>query len=168
MQSFWPMSVLRSESVSGKCPKLHTVAATNNRDHMPWSLYSCLFMPHVYRCYSLRTSRSWRIAHSTQRQLRGCNIWNALEPETSWSLDIIMPFHRCKNHFPLLAYDNNNNLNCAVFPGYSLERKADIVNMCKRFLSIDNKRCRDYKELMLLALFYLPQRNAVSWIFIIR
>jgi len=46
--------------------------------------------------------------------------------------------HRCKNHFPLLAYDNNN-LNCAVFPGYSLERKADIVSMCKSFLS--NDRC---------------------------
>jgi len=35
--------VLRSESLSGKCAKLHTVAASNNRDHMPWSLYYCLF-----------------------------------------------------------------------------------------------------------------------------
>jgi len=34
---------------------------------------------HVYmRCYSSRTSRSWWIVHSTQRQRRGCNtarIW---------------------------------------------------------------------------------------------
>jgi len=161
------MSVLQSESANGNCTKLHTVAEGKNRDHMPWSLYSCLFAPHIYGCYSLRTSRSWWIAHSTQRQPRGCNIWNALEPATFWSLDSISLFHRCKNHFPLLAYDNNNNLHCAVFPGYSLERKADIVNMCKSFLSNDNKCYRDDKELMLLAHFYLPQRNAVSWFFII-
>ena len=81
--------------------------------------------------YSLRTSCSWWIAHSTQLQMTGCNIWNALEPETSQSLYIITCFHRCKNHFLLLVYDNNNNLHCAAFPGYSLERKTDIVNMCK-------------------------------------
>jgi len=40
--------VLRSESLSGKCAKLHTVAASNNRDHMPWSLYYSLFVPHIY------------------------------------------------------------------------------------------------------------------------
>jgi len=28
--------------------KLHTVAASNNRDHIPWSLYNyCLFTPHT-------------------------------------------------------------------------------------------------------------------------
>jgi len=30
---------LQSESPSGKCGKLHTMAASNNRDHMPWSPY---------------------------------------------------------------------------------------------------------------------------------
>ena len=30
---------MRSESLSGMCAKLHTMAASNNRDHMPWSLY---------------------------------------------------------------------------------------------------------------------------------
>ena len=29
------------------CAKLHTVAASNNRVHMPWSLYYCLFAPHI-------------------------------------------------------------------------------------------------------------------------
>jgi len=29
------------------CAKLHTVAASNNRDHMPWSLYYCLFALHI-------------------------------------------------------------------------------------------------------------------------
>jgi len=40
--------LMRSESPSGKCAKLHTVAASNNRDHMPWSLYFCLFARHIY------------------------------------------------------------------------------------------------------------------------
>jgi len=34
------LELLRSESPSGKGAKLHTVAASNNRDHMPWSLSS--------------------------------------------------------------------------------------------------------------------------------
>ena len=39
--------MLRSESPSGKCAKLHTVAASNNRDHPTRSLYYC-FAPHIY------------------------------------------------------------------------------------------------------------------------
>jgi len=65
--------LLRSESPSGKCAKLHTVSANSSRDHMPWSLYHWLFAPRIYGCYSSRTSRSWWIAHSTPHQRRGCN-----------------------------------------------------------------------------------------------
>jgi len=32
----------------GKCAKLRTMAASNNRDHTPRSLYYCSFTPHVY------------------------------------------------------------------------------------------------------------------------
>ena len=39
--------LLQSKSLSGKCAKLHTVAASNNRDHVPWSLYYCLFAPYI-------------------------------------------------------------------------------------------------------------------------
>jgi len=39
--------LLRSEIASGICAKLRTVAASNNRVHMPWSLYYCLFAPHI-------------------------------------------------------------------------------------------------------------------------
>jgi len=39
--------LLRSEIPSGICAKLRTVAASNNRGHMPWSLYYCLFAPHI-------------------------------------------------------------------------------------------------------------------------
>jgi len=62
--------VLWSESLSGKCAKLHTVAASNNRDHAPQSLYYCLFAPRIYGCDSSRTFRSRWIAYSTQRQRR--------------------------------------------------------------------------------------------------
>jgi len=65
--------MLRSEIYSGMCAKLCTVAASNNRDHTMRSLYYCLFAPHMYGCYSLRTSHSWWITQSTQRQWRGCN-----------------------------------------------------------------------------------------------
>jgi len=39
--------LLRSEIPSCKCAKLRTVVARNNRVHMPWSLYCCLFAPHI-------------------------------------------------------------------------------------------------------------------------
>ena len=42
-----PFVLLRSEIPSGMCAKLRTVAASNNRVHMPWSLYYCLFAPRV-------------------------------------------------------------------------------------------------------------------------
>ena len=64
-----------SKTLSGKCTKFHTVAASNSGDHLTRSLCYCLFVPHIriYGCYSSRTSLSWWIAHSTQRQPRGCN-----------------------------------------------------------------------------------------------
>ena len=50
--------LLRSEIPSGICANLRTVAASNNRVHIPWSLYYCLFAPHTYifvlRAHSVR------------------------------------------------------------------------------------------------------------------
>jgi len=65
---FESIVLLRSESPSGKFTKIHVVAANNNRDHKPRSLYYCLFVPHMYECCSSCTSRWWWIAHSTTRQ----------------------------------------------------------------------------------------------------
>jgi len=39
--------LLRTEIPSGMCAKLRIVAASNNRDHAPQSLYYCLFAPHI-------------------------------------------------------------------------------------------------------------------------
>jgi len=76
--------LLRSERMSGMCAKLHTVAATSNRHHMPWSLYYCLFAPDIYGCCSSRTSRSWWIAYLTQCQRRSCyNIPSFLQRSAS-------------------------------------------------------------------------------------
>jgi len=69
-------AVLRSAWVASV--QSFTLAASNNRDHMPWSLYYCLFGQHIYGCCSSRTSRLWWIAHSTQRHCRGCNSKIAL------------------------------------------------------------------------------------------
>jgi len=41
------IALLRSEIPSSICAKLRTVAARNNRVHMPWSLYYCLFAPRI-------------------------------------------------------------------------------------------------------------------------
>ena len=87
--------MLRSKRQGGKCAKFHIVAATNNRDltprslfvyairsvqslvspeiNTPRSLHYCLFTPHIHGCCSSRTSRTWWITHSTQRHRRGCN-----------------------------------------------------------------------------------------------
>jgi len=57
---------LRSESPSGMCAKLCTVAACNNRVHPMRSLYYCLFAPVIY-CVVLR-------AHSVRGEPRiQCN-----------------------------------------------------------------------------------------------
>ena len=41
------MLLLRSEIPNGLCAKLRTLAASNNRVHMPWLLYYCLFAPQI-------------------------------------------------------------------------------------------------------------------------
>jgi len=50
--------LLRSESLSGMCAKLRTVAASNNRIHPTRSLYYCLFAPRIHgvvlRAHSVR------------------------------------------------------------------------------------------------------------------
>ena len=52
------MVVLRSESPSGKCAKLHSMAPSSNRHYAPRSLYYCLLAPHtcgvVLRAHSVR------------------------------------------------------------------------------------------------------------------
>jgi len=46
-------------TTNDKCAKLHTVAASNNRDHTWRSLHCCLFMPHISGCCFSHTSRSF-------------------------------------------------------------------------------------------------------------
>ena len=76
---------VRSESPSGMCAKLHTVAARNNRDHPMKSISYCLFAPRIYGCWSSHISCSWWITHSMQRQLRGCNSFRA-----NWEVAIVL------------------------------------------------------------------------------
>ena len=98
------LQLLRLESPSGKCVKLHTVAASNNRvnptrissspsgstincspgsqallavNHQDYSIIAC--SRHIYGCCSSRTYHSWWIAHLTQRQRRGCNTITSIQ-----------------------------------------------------------------------------------------
>jgi len=68
--------LLRSEMPSGMCAKFRTVAASSNRVHMPWSLYCCLFAPHI--CMVLFfTHIPFVVNHTlTQHHRRGCNTFN--------------------------------------------------------------------------------------------
>jgi len=56
-------NLLQSKSPSGKCAKLHTVAASNNRDHPTRSLYYFLFAPHIYLGFVLRAHSLWGESH---------------------------------------------------------------------------------------------------------
>jgi len=67
------MILLRLESPSGKCAKLHTVAANNNRDHMPRSLYYCLFALCKKGVFLRAHSVHGEPRISAQRQQSGCN-----------------------------------------------------------------------------------------------
>jgi len=74
MKCFLSMSlvVLRSESLSGKCAKLHTVAASNSRDH---SIIACLH--HMYMGVNLH-------AHPVHGELR-------IQHHANWEVATISP-----------------------------------------------------------------------------
>jgi len=59
-------TLLRLESSSGKCAKLHIVAAGNSRNHTSCWFYFCFFAPYIYGCCSSHTFLSWWIAHSAK------------------------------------------------------------------------------------------------------
>jgi len=48
----------------GKPAKLHTVTASNNRDHAPRSLYCCLFVPHGVVLHAHSVHGKPRIQHN--------------------------------------------------------------------------------------------------------
>jgi len=108
--------LLRSESPGGKCAKLHNVAASNNRNQAPQSLYYCLFAPHIYGCCSSRTSRSWWIAHLTQRQRRDCNNFPSFLQRTApiaRSFCEVCTSHDLPGHSTILLRSESPSDKCA-------------------------------------------------------
>ena len=77
--------LLRSESSSGKCAKLRTVATSNNRVHPTRSFFYCLFAPHIYsvvlRAHSARgepriqRNASGKVARIVQ-QVSQSGLWS--------------------------------------------------------------------------------------------
>jgi len=86
--------MLRSEILSGICAKLRTVAASNNKVHMPWSLYYWLFAPNI--CMVLYfTHIPFVVTHTI----------NASPPERlqqSTSVNIIFKISRCVTTSPVV------------------------------------------------------------------
>jgi len=88
--------VLRLKCSNGKCAKLHTMAASNNKGHPTRSLYICLFAQHMYWCCSSRTSRLGWIEHSTHCQLRDCsNIPFILQRRHQSHVVFVKVAHNC-------------------------------------------------------------------------
>ena len=58
---------------AAKHAKLRTVAASNNRDHMPRSLYYCMFVPNIYNVFLRAHSIRGEPRIPAQRQRSGCN-----------------------------------------------------------------------------------------------
>ena len=116
--------------------KLHTLAASNNTDHMPWSLYYCLFVPRrLYGCYSSRTSRSWWSAHSTQRQPRGCNSYRkGSEKLVPNSTVTVKWYEKNLSRWPPLSF--NNPIQCCGSLLTASRRGASPQNFEKRALTI--------------------------------
>jgi len=119
------------KSPSGMFAKLHTVAASNNRVHVPRSLSRTLVVTfncsqvnisrastprsllllvcttyiYIY-CCSSHTSCSWWITHSTQWQQRGCNRSKQLL--AGWFLNIWLRFLPSKLEIPTLPTQSLN------------------------------------------------------------
>ena len=79
--------LLRSESPSGKFAKIHTVIASNNKDHAPQSLYYWLFVPHtvymgvVLRAHAVRGES--HIQRNANGEVATTSVWRG--STVSWS-----------------------------------------------------------------------------------
>jgi len=133
-----PNWLLQSESPTGMCAKLSTVAASNNRYHVQWSLFAytshyvqsftCQYRQSFHAtitlmllvhatyiwCCSLCTFRSGWTAHSVQRQLRGCNT-TMVRAELLTSLTVGIDIF----HSTMFMVLSRNQLNMWHRAGYS-------------------------------------------------
>ena len=117
------LHVLRSESPSGMCAKLHTVAASNNGDPAPWLLYYCLFAPRASGFSSSPTSRSSWITHSTPRYPIGSNTrFQINRCFTCYS--IVWNYQRTKMRYQILARSQWAGVHHNFDPARSWHRTA--------------------------------------------
>jgi len=101
----------------------------------------CLFTPHIYWCYSSRTSRSWWITHWPQCQQRYCNnILLFLTNRTHrtfflWSLHLAQPSH--PGHSTICCYWKAR---AACGQSFTLWQQATIEIMhCNHFIIVCSK-----------------------------
>ena len=123
--------VLRSESLSWKCAKLHTVAASNNRDHMPWSLYYSLFVPHIYM---------WVVLHT--HPIRG---ESHIQRNANWEVATTSPLFTT-NHANRTFFLWRLHLTRPSHPGYStiLLRSESSSGKCAKLHTVAASNNRDH------------------------
>jgi len=120
------------------CGKLRTVVASNNRDHMPQSLYCCLFVPCIYSVFLHTDSILWRTVHSSAMPVE----WLEKHP-------LIFTKKRTDHTFFVWR------LNPAQpsYPGHStiLLRSESLSGMCAKLRTVVASNNRDH---MLRSLYY--------------
>ena len=87
------------------------------------------------------------------------HVWNALKIEVLKSPEILL-FKRFKENFSSITHQNKD-LHFPELPVDLLERKSEVIELCKNYLKQPFSR-GDYKELVSLALLYLSEGNEVE------
>lgn len=86
-------------------------------------------------------------------------MWDALKIEVSKSPEILL-FKRFKENFASTTHQNKD-LHFPELPVDLLERKSEVIELCKNYLKQPFSR-GDYKELVSLDLLYLSEGNDVE------
>ena len=88
------------------------------------------------------------------------HVWNALNVEVSKNPEINL-FIRFKENFSAITYQNKEDLAFPELHHSLLERKSEIIDLCKYYQN--QTFCRgDYKELISLVLIYLSDGNNIE------
>ena len=126
----------------GMCTKLRTVAASNNRDHVPRSLYYCLFTPHTYDVVLCTHSVQGELCISVQRQQSGCNNIPFFLQQTAPITFFLWRFH--------IAWPSH--------PGHStiLLRSESPSGMCTKVRTVAASNIRDHVPWLLYYCLFAP------------
>ena len=148
--------MLRSEILNDMCAKLHTAAASNNRDHVSQSLLLLLARStHTYFCSS-RTSRSWWITQSMQHHRRGCNnIPSILQRTAPIARSLCEGWTRHNLHILVTApFCCNRKSRAACAKSFAPRQQATVETMHRNLLLLLARSTHTY---------FCSSRTSCSW-----